>query len=241
MKSVGIIGFGSFGQFMAEQLDTHCSVSVYSASGKQNKWTASLEEVAQTDFVILAIPLDAYDTMLKQLKPLLREDTVIVDVCSVKEQPMKIINQVLPNQPAVATHPLFGPESAANTIKDHVLVLCPDASDATALAIVERFASKLGLQLRRMSTEEHDREMAVVQGLTFFIARVLDEFRLHKQTLSTASFEKLLSLARLEEHHSDDLFYTIQVGNHYTQATRKKFLEFAQRLDEDITENPKQQ
>lgn len=239
MKSVGIIGYGSFGKFLAEQLAPHCTVKVYSASGKSNQWAASLEEVAQADYVIPAIPLEAYQGTLKQLKPLLKPETVIVDICSVKEEPMQVMKKLLPDHKHLATHPLFGPESAKHGLEGHVLVLCPDASDAAELEYIKQFAEQLKLQVVIMTTTEHDQEMATVHGLTFFIAHALKDMGLHDQKLATPSFKKLLALAELEKHHSQDLFMTIQNGNPRTAAVRQEFLKQANQLAADIQQAPK--
>lgn len=234
MKTVGIIGFGSFGKFLAEKLSPHVSVLVYSHSGKQSEWSASLDEVAKCDFLIPAIPLDTYEVTLRSLKPILNNKTIIVDVCSVKEEPIRIIRSILPEQRLVSTHPLFGPESASESLKDHVLVFCPEDSDEAATELINDFANKLHLKTIKMSAKEHDTEMAVVQGLTFFIAHSLKELHLHKQKLSTPSFQKLLQLANLEKHHSDELFYTIQSGNEKTKQIRRRFIDLAEKLDDEV-------
>ncbi|MEO5627920.1 MAG: prephenate dehydrogenase [Candidatus Saccharimonadales bacterium] len=234
MKSIGIIGFGSFGKFLAEQLSAHGEVKVYSASGKQSQWATSLQNVAECDYVIPAVPLEAYEKTLTELKPFLMPTTVIVDVCSVKVEPMQIIANCLPGQPVVATHPLFGPESAKDSLKDHVLVLCPDQSDVDQLQIVEKFAMNLELDVVKMTCTQHDQEMATVHGLTFFIAHALKDMGLHNQKLATPSFKKLLALAELEKHHSQDLFLTIQNGNPYTEAVRQQFVDEATKLNQQI-------
>lgn len=234
MKSVGIIGFGSFGAFLADRLSQFYEVKVYSASGRQNQWASSLKAVAECDVIIPAVPLEAYPTTLAEIKPLLKPETVIVDVCSVKEEPMRYIAELLPGQPTVATHPLFGPESAKDSLKGHVLVLCPDQSNPAALAQVQQFAETLKLEVVTMTCKEHDQEMATVHGLTFFIAHALKDMGLHSQKLATPSFKKLLALAELEQHHSQDLFLTIQNGNPYTKEVREDFLKQANQLNQRI-------
>lgn len=237
MKSVGIVGFGSFGKFVAENLDEQCKVLVYSKSGKTpNKWTSTITEVAKCDYLILSIPLSAYQPTLKLLKPHLNKNTIIVDVCSVKQKPLQIIKTVLPNQPLVATHPLFGPGSAQESLSGHTLVLCPDDSDTTAMQTVKDFATNL-LQLRvvEKSAEQHDKEMARVHGLTFFISHILKDFDLQSNDLDTPSYKRLLGLAELEKHHSDELFNTIQSGNKHTQHLRQQFIDAAVELDSKIS------
>ncbi len=77
MSKVGIIGFGSFGKFLAEKLNPHTEVLVYSSSGKQNIWSASLDAVASADFVLLAIPLDAYEPTLQAIKNKLHKKALL--------------------------------------------------------------------------------------------------------------------------------------------------------------------
>lgn len=234
MKTVGIIGFGSFGKFLAEKLDPYFTVSVFSYSNKPNQWQASLDDVAAADFLLLAIPLDAYRSTLQDIKPKLGSKTVLVDVCSVKVEPVEVIKSVLPNVPIIATHPLFGPESAAESVRGHTVVLCPENSEPEVFGQVKQFCEQLEMEVIVMSADEHDQEMAVVQGLTFFIARALKDLDLHDQKLSTPSFKKLLQLAELEKHHSDELFKTIQNGNPKTKAIRQKFIDLSQKLDVSI-------
>jgi len=49
--------------------------------------------------------------------------------------------------------------------------------------------------------------------------------------LETPSFKRLVHLAELETHHSDDLFQTIQSGNARTAAVRQKFVDEVTRIN----------
>lgn len=232
MKTVGIIGFGSFGKLAADIIDPHTEVKIYSPrSVVPDRWAASLSEVARADFVVLSIPLTAYSEFLPTLKPLLGQSSVVIDICSVKVRPMELLQELLPGQPLVATHPLFGPESAAKSVKGFTLVVCPESSDPEALETISEFARLQGIEVVRMTAEEHDQEMATVHGLTFFIAQSLVDMGLHSTRLATPSFKKLLQLAELEQHHSLELFQTIQAGNPKAAAVRHRFLEQSNRIN----------
>lgn len=234
MKTVGIVGFGSFGKFLAEKMSAHAKVLVHSPSQAPSSWAAPIEEVAQADYVILAVPLQYYTEVIDQLRPHLRPSTVVVDVCSVKSSPMRLLRNALPHHALVATHPMFGPESASFRLDGHTIIMCPEASTPEPYATVKQFAASLNLTVIEMSCDEHDAEIAVVQGLTFFIARTLNTMGIHDQTLHTPSFQRLLDLANLEEHHSEQLFETIQSGNEHTAVVREKFLKVAGDLDDQI-------
>ena len=232
MKSIGIIGYGHFGQLLAKYLSPLFSLKVYSISGKQNQWSTTLEDAASCDYVVLSLPLTRYAEVCEQLKPYLSKQTVIVDVCSVKEESGKIIKHHLPGQPTLSTHPLFGPESAADSLQDHTIVVCPDMSTVSLLPSFEAFCTKLGLNVVSMSSREHDKSMALVQGLTFYIARILKDFDLESSKLITPSFKKLIALAELEKQHTKDLFITIQKGNPHTEEIRQHFIDRAQELQD---------
>lgn len=237
MKTVGIVGFGSFGKFLAEKLSKYFKISIYSHSGKApRKWAVGIKDVASCDYLILSIPLVAYQQVLKQLKPNLGKNTVIIDVCSVKQKPLQIIKKMLPGYPLVATHPLFGPESAAKTLRGHTLVICPaDSKTKKTTYEIKNFAkNKLGLNVVEVSAERHDKEMAKIHGLTFFIARVLKDYDLRSSILDTPSYKQLQKMVELENRHSYDLFETIQSGNKYTKQIRTEFINAAIKLDTKI-------
>lgn len=234
MKTIGIIGFGSFGKFLAEKLSSHAKVIVYSQSGRTSSWMASLQEVAKTDYLILSIPLDAYDETLTALQSHLSGSTILVDVCSVKVKPIEKIRAIFPDQPLVATHPLFGPESAVVSLAGHTLVMCPELSTPEPYSDIKEFAKSLDLNVVEMSAEEHDRELAVVHGLTFFIARSLEEMNIHDQKLHTPTFQRLLNIVEVDRHHSPELFRTIQNGNDYTADMRQRFIDMAQKIDREL-------
>lgn len=235
MKTVGIVGFGSFGKFLADKLSSHARVIVYSHRGAETTWTVGLEQLArEADYIIPAIPLDVYEQFFAELSPLLRPETVIVDVCSVKVRPVEILQKVIPGHKIVATHPMFGPESASRSLEGHTMVMCEEVSDADEYADIKTFAESLGLKVVEISAEEHDKSIATVQGLTFFIARLLDNLKIHEELLSTPSFERLLNLAELERHHSSELFRTIQLGNGYTAKVREDFIAEAERVNHSL-------
>lgn len=240
MTTVGIIGFGSFGRFLAEKLSSHANVMVYSKGARPNTWSASLAQVAQCNYVILAVPLQSYPDIISQLQGKLADNTVLIDVCSVKQQPIALLKQAFATQPIVATHPMFGPESASVSMKGHTIVMCPEVSDPTAYKRVVLFAHMLGLRIVELTCEQHDKDIAVVQGLTFFVAQALVNMGVHDQLLHTPTFQRLLNLAEIERHHSPALFQTIQLGNTHTANVRKQFLQAAQLIDAELHKQSEQ-
>ena len=130
----------------------------------------------------------------------------------------------------LATHPLFGPESAGGkNVRGHKIII--HRVRVNKPVVIENFLSKtLGLRVIHMDPITHDKKMALVHGLTFFLARGLIKMNLPDDGLSAPSYRKLLSLAELEQHHSPQLFQTIEAGNPYTATVRKRIIKNLQQL-----------
>ena len=227
---LGIIGQGNFGQLVGQAMMPYFQIHAVSQA---DDWT----HAAAADYVVLAVPFDSYDEVLTKLAPLLKPSTVIVDVCSVKILPVQAVCRLLPNQPLLATHPLFGPQTAAASLVGHDIVICPQPDNADLEAKATDFFERIGLKVSVMSETEHDELMAELQGLTFFIARALVLHGVSERPIMTPSFRRLLELAELERHHSTELFATIQLANPYALGAHQAFLATATKLAASLEPN----
>ncbi len=232
--SIGIIGQGSFGSFLTRKMSGLMDVMVYDHAKDDMEFSASLKDTAACDFVVLAVPVDAYSGLVGSMKDYLTPESVIVDIASVKSEPVKLLNDLLPETRKVFTHPLFGPESAESSMVGQTIVMCPDVSDAAAYSQIKEMAKLLGLKVVDKTPLEHDQQMAFAQGLTFFVARALMQMGIHDIELHTPSFKKLLDLAELERHHSEELFRTIQLSNPEVGPIRDSFVEKVDQLRNNL-------
>lgn len=230
MTTIGIIGTGSFGAFLKHKLDEYFDVMLVGRKSSEADWT----KAARADYIVLAVSFDGYAAVLERLQKLTPTSSIIVDVCSVKMLPIALIKKYLPKHTLLATHPLFGPQSAAETLQDHVLVICPQPGASELEKQAASFFGSLALEVKTMSAEEHDKLMADVHGLTFFVARALVLYGVELEPIMTPSYQKLLDLANLERNHSPELFATIQTANPYAAATREKFVAIADKLSDSL-------
>jgi prephenate dehydrogenase len=76
-----------------------------------------------------------------------------------------------------------------------------------------------------MSAAAHDKLMAQVHALTFFLARGLSAYGLKANKFQTPSFQMLLDLVELDSKHSTELFETIEIGNPYAKQARADLLD----------------
>lgn len=236
----GVIGYGSFGKLLAEVLAKHGEVMVYSRNEKEkpawdNVSFASFEDTAKADIVILAIGLESLDNVSKRLAGLVHKKTVVVDVCSVKQKPIEILTKNLAGKCRILpTHPLFGPYTVKDgSFADKKMVLCPFDFKGRD-KIMDFLKNKLELDVIEMSAEDHDREMAWVHGLTFFVGRGLMKLNPPKGGLTTGYYQKLLDLVELESTHSIELFNTVQRGNPFASEIRQRLIKELEEIDREI-------
>jgi prephenate dehydrogenase len=243
MTEIGIIGFGQFGQFMAQHLAPFFEVTVcdqndlkHEADAIGVRWS-EFETAVAKEIVIFAVPLKSFEVVLKRAVPFLRADAMCFDVCSVKLKPLELMRAHLPESvEIIGTHPLFGPQSGREGIEGMRVALCP-LRTRKAEQIKRFLAEDLKLQVFEKSPEAHDREMAHVQALTHFVARALDELHVVDSELATVSYEELMRAARLVSEDSWELFQTIQHGNPFAETKRRAFIEKLIELEERMGEN----
>lgn len=229
MKRFGIIGFGRFGQLAAQHLRERFDVVVSdrgdigAAAERVGVRIGSLDEAATSDIVMLSVPVQAMQDVVARIAPLVRPGALVLDVASVKMLPARWMAEALPaSVDIVATHPLFGPQSARNGLAGQPLVVCPVRGDRHEA--VAAFGRSLGLKVSLTTAEEHDREMAYVQALTHLIGRTLVNIRIPDEDLKTNSYQHLLELCGLIGDDTKELFFAIQNLNPFAQEITRQFI-----------------
>jgi prephenate dehydrogenase len=148
----------------------------------------SLDAIKTTDVILISVPMDSFETVVKQLSPYLRPGQIIMDITSVKAMPVEIMHRYLKTDKVLGTHPMFGP--GAKDFSNQNVVLTPTSEKETALAQkVRKYLEARGAGVALMTPQEHDEMMAVVLGLAHFIALVSADALL--------SFDKLKQMEKV--------------------------------------------
>ena len=239
--SLGIVGFGAFGQLAARHLGPYFDITAYDPSPEiaklakqQGVCFTSMHAVAQAEVVLIAAPVSSFEAVVSEISKTCRPGALIVDVSSVKVRPADIMQRQLPEHvDIVATHPLFGPQSAGNGIETLKIAICPiqGKRHARLAAFVRK---KLGLTVIMTTPDDHDREAAIVQGLTHLIAKVLLKMGPLPTRMTTKSFDLLSEAVSMVQHDAPEVFDAIERSNPYAEAVRRKFFDLAAGLSADL-------
>ena len=238
---IGIIGFGRFGKLTARYLAEDLEVFVFNRTDKSAEIkkagarSASLKTVCQQKIVILCVPISTFKAVLSEIGPLLKTDAVVVDVCSVKVYPTQWMKAALPESVSIlATHPIFGPDSASDSLKDRKIFLSPIRIDKKQYQKIKTYLASKELVLIESTPEDHDEQIAISLALTHYIGRTLSEFGAAPLNIDSEGYKRLLHILEVVEHDTWQLFYDMHRYNPYAKEKRTAFVRAMQKIDEQI-------
>lgn len=240
-SSLGLLGFGAFGQLMARHLQPHLRLVVCDPAQSpqpdpsgQGLMPGDVAAVAACDIVVLAVPVDAMAQAIASLRPHLRAGTVVLDVGSVKIEPARLLLQGLPEPvEIIGTHPLFGPQSARDGLAGLKIALCPIRGRSTG-RIAAFLRRTFALDVILTTPDAHDRDMALVQGLTHLVAKILVRMEPVPRRMTTRSFELLMQATEMVRHDAPGVFVAIERANPHARAVRERFFAHAQALTDAL-------
>lgn len=236
MPPVGLIGLGAFGRLAATHLSPHLDLVAHDPAVAELDSVAcvSLAEAASRPVVILAVPVQLIAEACWQIAPHLPEGALVLDVASVKLKPMAAMRAHLPAGTRIlGTHPLFGPQSAADGLGGQSIVLCPEPGVDPA-CIADFLRDDLRLDVHISDADTHDRTMASVQALTHLVSKVITDLDLPAAPYTTRSYDLLKQAADLVAGDSDELFRAIERHNPHAGELRERFFDAARALDERL-------
>lgn len=188
------------------------------------------EAAAVADVVVVSVPIDVTEAVIRAVGPHVREDALLMDVTSVKEAPMQTMLDST-SASVVGTHPMFGP--SVHTLQGQRVVICRGRGEAWADWVAQSFAAR-GLVIAETTATQHDRAMSVVQVLTHFQTQVhgltLSRVGLPlAETLPFTSPAYLLELYVAARHFAQDsaLYGAIEMRNPRTADVTAAFAKSA--------------
>ena len=240
--TVGIVGCGAFGALIAQHLAPHCELLAFDPKPRLAREVAvalrDIPDIARCDVAILAVPVSCMADAIRTLRPHLRPGTIVIDVGSVKIEPVRAMLAELPaNVEIIGTHPLFGPQSAKDGVTGHRIAWCPVRSPSAG-RIAAFLRHTLKLDVIRTTPDAHDRQMAVVQGLTHLIAKVLVRMEPLPSRMSTRSFDLILQATDMVRHDAPAVYEAIERANPHAAAVRERFFALADEVRHTLDPAP---
>jgi len=225
--NVAIIGAGKMGRwftrFFLEQGD-HIIVSSRSKEKLLKiraefgvKIADNVNAVKNADRVLICVPIENFEDVVKEIHSHIRPNQVVMDICSIKEIPVKIMHKYIRTGTTLGTHPVFGP--GVKNIKNENFILTPTNNKEKVFA--EEFKSWLEARQANvfiMSPRKHDQLMSVVLGLPHFLGLVVCDTLLdygnflEMKKVAGASYKMLLTLAEAVASEETKSYTNLQMN-----------------------------
>ncbi len=179
--------------------------------------STNLAAVKNADAVLISVPIDSFEAVVKQLQPHIRPEQIILDITSIKASPVAIMHRYLKSASILGTHPVFGP--GAKDLVNKSFVLTPTNEQETALAQkVKKYLETRGARVTFMTPEEHDEMMAIILGLSHFIGIVSAETLLNldklkpMENIGGSTYKLLLTLAESVIAEDAEFYASLQMN-----------------------------
>ncbi|MFC2035297.1 prephenate dehydrogenase [Chloroflexota bacterium] len=173
--------------------------------------------VESADVVLISVPIDNFEEVVKQLQPHLHSNQVIMDLTSIKVFPVEMMHKYIKEGVVLGTHPMFGP--GARDILNQNFVLTPTNEKETALAEkTKQYLEARGARVTLMTAHEHDEMMAVILGFSHFVAIVsadtllsFDRFK-QMEAIGGSTYKVLLTLAEGVISEDPEFYASLQMN-----------------------------
>lgn len=207
-----IIGFGVMGKKYAGIFSEGFDVYILSGRNVEHEAEQSGAKcgidfentIRASDFILLAIPLTALDSVVARLNKLVRPETVVMDICSAQIPAHKKMSQLKCKFFGIHADCVIG--SPDNTILNYL--------------------GQKGYTFRKVIPEEHDKENSII-GLVHFIGIVLDSFFGKDDRSILSKSPAAQNILRLIEHlsnNSPSTYRETQIDNGYMANRRIELL-----------------
>lgn len=238
---LGVVGVGGMGELFAHEMEEDFrevwlfdkdidKIRRFEEEKESFVAKEDLEDVGDCDVFLVAVPIDVFQEVIDEVEGLLG-DCLLFDVCSVKEMPVECMREAFCGTEVswVGTHPLFGPSSGGFMDERFVLV----GDDGEALDVLGDYFRKKGGVVEELEAGEHDRCMALVQGLSHLVLACFGKTLKKEREDFCVGFERLMTptsriLYRdVQRIYRQDprLFALIQANNRYVEEVCGSFLE----------------
>ncbi len=111
------------------------------------KTAGFVDAVKDADQVWICVSINAFEEIVKKIAPAIHDGQVVLDICSIKETPVKLMHEHIRHGLVLGTHPVFGPGSKGVEHKAFILTPTNDKEQKFALK-----NSKNGLKKKKQTS-----------------------------------------------------------------------------------------
>ena len=197
---VGIIGLGLIGSSLALKIsEAYNDIKIYGEDISESNLKYTIEnkiisnkleekDYSKLDILFVAIPVDQVLKVLSSILDKVGENTLVVDLGSTKKPICDQVNSNQNRRKFLAAHPIAGTEfsgpiSADSSLFDNkTIILCEtEKTENRLLNIAKDLFLNIGMSIKEMTADEHDKHIAYVSHLSHITSFMLGKTVMDKE------------------------------------------------------------
>lgn len=225
---VAIIGAGKMGRWFTKYFHEE-GFSVVVSSRTKNKLQAlekefgveiatnNIDALEEANWILLCVSLDALETVLAEIGSYLKSDQVVMDISSIKEIPLNLMQKHVKNAIILGTHPVFGPGAKSLYGQNYVLTPTNDKEKKFAKKF-KGWLEERGASVSVMTPKKHDMLMSLVLGFPHFVGLVAGDTLgsrvdfLDAKSVGGASYKLLLTLVEAVSSEEQNFYSNLHMS-----------------------------
>jgi prephenate dehydrogenase len=206
---------------------------------------SNIRVVEAADILILSVPIDSFEEVIKEIGPHIRPGQIILDITSIKEYTVDLMHRYCQGATVLGLHPLFGPGARDLTNQNFVLTPTSEPEDMLAHK-VRLYLQKHGARVTLLTPKKHDEMMAVVLGLAHFISIVAADTLIEigklpqLKAIGGSTYRVLTTLVESVISEDPELYAALQMRLPYVTEVEELFQMQAAKWAEMVKKQDKQ-
>lgn len=186
--------------------------------------------VSEADLVLVCVPITSAPSVIKNCALSMESGSVLAEISSIKAKTFLVLKKYSDKIFPLCIHPMFGP--GASSIRDTRILLVPVKNQKTESDTISSLMR--GSEIIVLPTAQvHDKYMAIILGLTYFVNMVLakilsKEDILYLEKISGTFFG--IQLLLMQGIISDDPSLIVSIISHNSH-TKKRISEYLSEAD----------
>jgi prephenate dehydrogenase len=162
MEALVVGGAGAMGEWFVDFFEEQgLSVDISDPDADES---VPLEDADEYDVVVVAVPIEITSEVIEDVASYMTSG-LLMDVTSVKREPVEAMRAAPDDVEILGTHPMFGP--TVRSMRGQTVIVVRESPGSLAERVVDAFRDA-GANVQEARAREHDEMMSVVQGLTHY-------------------------------------------------------------------------
>jgi len=195
---------------------------------------SNTEAVIDVDVALISVPIDKTRDAILETAPHMRRGSILVEVSSIKGHTIEALREfAFSGIRTLSVHPLFG--ASSESLKGRTIAVIPVVNGDIETDLARQLFEEAEIVVAEQ--EEHDRIMAIVLSLTYFMnlafAKILsEEGLLALKRLSGTTFTVQLAITESVMCENSNLVMSLLKENRFAKSYIDRFISEASAIRE---------